>query len=86
MTCGYYLYCLYGSKYSGNGDVNRSYAKQCYTNGTIIKGIYKDGKISFEINGENKGVAYDLTNKHEEELFPAFDIYTQNCGFEFIDE
>lgn len=88
-TDGYLLSCVNGTLYSkgklmfNNGKV-MYYCKFSGRKETTIKGMFREGKISFEINGENKGIAFDLPSLEEIEMGPAFEIYDANCAFEFV--
>ncbi len=83
-TCGWYLYCSTGGLYSQNDDNNKQYLGQaCNQNGTVIGVKLSDsGDLSYSVNGEDKGVAFPgLPN---DDLYPAFDLATHGCEFEFL--
>jgi hypothetical protein len=79
---GYYLYIYSGALYSKQGGVsNKSYHVPCYTNGTIIEGILENNTIRYAVNGSVLPVAYENVTG---DLLPAFDLYKDQCEFEFV--
>ncbi len=85
-TNGYYLYAGTGGLYSMGGISNVPYSTpSLYTNGTIVKVKLEDGNISYTVNGKDYGVAFKNVNDYLD-LYPAFDLYHQNCEFEFCDD
>ncbi len=84
--CGYFLYCAYGNLwFKDSKDSGRAYLNQrCDKPGTMItvKWDQETKTISYSINGEDKGLAFE--DVFEDELYPSFDIYDSNCEFTLL--
>ncbi|KAG2383368.1 hypothetical protein C9374_004705 [Naegleria lovaniensis] len=79
---GFYLFTLSGNLYSQAGDSNKVYHAQRINDGSVVTVKHQNGVISFTVNGKECGKAFTAPDYLD--LYPAFDIYTQGCEFEFL--
>eukprot|EP00298_Acanthocystis_sp_HF-20_P017132 c21673_g1_i4.p1 GENE.c21673_g1_i4~~c21673_g1_i4.p1 ORF type:complete len:106 (+),score=31.51 c21673_g1_i4:1-318(+) len=85
-TCGWYLYCGNGNLYSQNRDEGREYHGSGLKVGQIIEVKYdkENERISFVIDGVDRGVAFDNINTQKLDLYPAFDNMYQTESIQLI--
>lgn len=83
-SCGWYLHCGTGCLFSQDNLRKREYMpKENYAEGTIIEvELSSEGDLSYTVDGEPMGVAYQ--GLKDMDLYPAFDMWRDNCEFEFL--